>query len=72
MKSVESVSTDLIDISMFIILASENITVARVDKGEAILSISDPAGYKATRQKCIVELRSFQKKPVSKILNEQV
>ena len=65
-------STDLIDISMFIIFASKNITIARVDKGKAVLTVSDPSGHITTRQESVIVVGAVQQKPISKILNIKV
>ena len=61
-------STDLVGVSMFIIFAPKDSSVARVDQWEAVLSISNPSGHITSRQESVVEFRPVQKKSVSEIL----
>ena len=65
-------STDLISVAKFIVFASEDIAIARVDKREAIVSIAHPAGHKTSRQKGVIEVRSVQEETVSEILNSKI
>ena len=63
-------SADLIHISMLIVLATKSVSIARVDQGEAVLSISNPSGHITSGQEGIVESWPIQKKSISEILNK--